>query len=329
MTQAIKRVQTLSVDEFRSDFLEREQPVVISGGISHWPAITLWTDDYLSMHAGNVILRVKSRADYADGKSKRESETEAWIDMASLLSHMSSAEPPELCYARESRLLAEVRQLENDIRTPDYYTRSLPHQPNRTGYPGPIAWFGPAGTVAQLHWDPEHNLYGQVRGRKYIVVVAPEESHFTYPNIFTVKELGEKPFFRRENRELLDRLEAVARPFRSDDVAERMTEFHEALMHTLSNRDQSTLCDYLLEANNCHVDAENPNLDAHPAFRSATRFDALLSPGDLLFLPYMWHHYVRAVEPSISVNWFFLPIKGGDSISLRNTKRILAGHLAP
>lgn len=329
MTQAIKRVKTLSVDEFRSDFLEPKQPVIISGGISHWPAITLWTNDYLSMHAGHVILRVKSRADYANGKSKRETEAEAQIDLASLLSHMSSAEPPELCYARESRLLAEARQLENDIHTPDYYIGSLPHQPSRTGYPGPIAWLGPAGTVAQLHWDPEHNLYGQVRGQKYVVVVAPEESHLTYPNIFTVRELGEKPFFRGEHRELLDKLEAIARPFRSDDVAERMTEFHEALTRALSTRDQSTLCDYLLEANNCHVDAEHPNLDAHPAFRSATRFDALLAPGDLLFLPYMWHHYVRAVEPSISVNWFFLPIRGEDNISLGNTKRILVGHLAP
>lgn len=329
MIQAIKRVNALSVDEFRSDFLEREQPVVISGGISHWPAITLWTDDYLLAHAGHVSLRVKSRADYADGKSKRESETEAWIDMARLLSHISSANPPDLCYARESRLLAEAGQLENDICTPDYYTGSLPHEPSRTGYTGPLAWLGPAGTVAQLHWDPEHNLYGQVRGRKYIIAVAPEESHFTYPNIFTVRELGEKPFFRGENRELLDRLEAVARPFRSDHVAERMTEFREALMHALSSRDQSTLCDYLLDANNCHVNAENPNLDAHPAFLSATRFDVLLEPGDLLFLPYMWHHYVRAVEPSISVNWFFLPTREENSFSLGNTKRILMCHLAP
>jgi len=329
MTQAIKRVKALSVNEFRSDFLEPERPVVITGGISHWPAITLWTDDYLMAQAGHATLRVKSRSDYGDGKSKRESEPEAWIDMASLLSHMSSADPPDLSYARESRLLDEARQLQNDILTPDYYTESLPHRPSRIGYSGPLAWLGPAGTVAQLHWDPEHNLYGQVRGRKYIIVVAPEESHLTYPNIFTVSELGEKSFFRSENCELLDRLEAAARPFRSDHVAERITEFREVLMRSLSSRDQSTLCDYLLEANNCHVNAENPNLDAHPAFRLATRFDAVLEAGDLLFLPYMWHHYVRALEPSISVNWFFLPTQGEDSFPLGEMKRILVDHLAP
>jgi hypothetical protein len=269
------------------------------------------------------MVRVKPRADYADGASQREEEGEATCDIATLLTLMTSPEPPELSYARESRLLAQAPELQRDISTPDYVERSRPHLPNRTGYAGPSAWLGPAGTIAQLHWDPEHNMYCQVRGRKYVVVIAPDDGPYTYPNVFTVSALRTKPFFRSHTT-LLDRIETIAHQYPARELA-----FREALHGSLDEGDLSTLCDYLLDANNCHADAETPNLTAYPLFGRARRFDALLSPGDLLFLPRMWFHYVRALDTSISINWFFLPVRSRDTPSQESAQRILLAHLVP
>lgn len=52
----------------------------------------------------------------------------------------------------------------------------------------------------------------------------------------------------------------------------------------------------------CEVDAEQPDLDRHPDFAEVPRHQALLQPGDALFLPVAWWHHVRALDISLSVS---------------------------
>lgn len=54
--------------------------------------------------------------------------------------------------------------------------------------------------------------------------------------------------------------------------------------------------------NASRVDAEAPDLDAHPAFATAPRWETSLRPGEMLFMPArLWHH-VRAETASLSVS---------------------------
>ena len=53
------------------------------------------------------------------------------------------------------------------------------------------------------------------------------------------------------------------------------------------------------------VDVEHPDVARFPAFTKAQPIEVILEPGDLLFLPAGFWHYVRGLEMSISLNWFF------------------------
>ena len=53
------------------------------------------------------------------------------------------------------------------------------------------------------------------------------------------------------------------------------------------------------------VDVERPDAAAHPLYDPAHGVDAVLGPGDALFIPRGWWHWVRSLCPSLSVNFFF------------------------
>ena len=56
------------------------------------------------------------------------------------------------------------------------------------------------------------------------------------------------------------------------------------------------------------VDFDDPDYGRHPRFRKAlaTAQTALLEPGDAIFIPSMWWHHVRSLEPfNVLVNYWW------------------------
>lgn len=53
------------------------------------------------------------------------------------------------------------------------------------------------------------------------------------------------------------------------------------------------------------VDVENPDLEKFPKFAEAPFLSCILSPGELLFIPVKYWHYVRALDLSFSVSFWW------------------------
>ena len=53
------------------------------------------------------------------------------------------------------------------------------------------------------------------------------------------------------------------------------------------------------------VDVEHPDLDRFPEFSLATAYEVIVGPGDFVYIPAKCWHYVRALTPSISINFWF------------------------
>ncbi|XP_022288659.2 HSPB1-associated protein 1 homolog [Crassostrea virginica] len=50
------------------------------------------------------------------------------------------------------------------------------------------------------------------------------------------------------------------------------------------------------------VNIKNPDLQQHPLFKNARPYTVVLEPGQVLYVPHHWWHYVESLENSISVN---------------------------
>ncbi|KAF7691054.1 lysine-specific demethylase 8 [Silurus meridionalis] len=57
--------------------------------------------------------------------------------------------------------------------------------------------------------------------------------------------------------------------------------------------------------NTSQVDVENPDVDQFPDFLKATYQECVLEPGDVLFIPKQHWHYVRSLELSFSVSFWW------------------------
>lgn len=317
--------------EIKSDYSELNNlltPFVIRGGVKNWKAIKSWSKNYFIKSAGDYSVNIKPKADYVDGKSMREIEEQKTVQLKDAMELIFDSDSPHLSYIRESDLLSRCSSLAKDIDEPIYLADSKPHAFPRTGSFDPKIWIGPGNTVAQLHWDPEHNFYAQVVGRKKVIILSPNELPHTYPNIFSIAELKNKTFFAK-NKNLLLKLQLCLEKFLHAEKGGQQKEFREQLKKELTKSEVSLLCDFLLDVNNCDVNAETPDYLLHPQFSETKRYEVILESGDLLFIPYFWYHYFRSLEPSISVNWFFLPENLSDTIGEGQQLEILLNHLTP
>lgn len=53
------------------------------------------------------------------------------------------------------------------------------------------------------------------------------------------------------------------------------------------------------------MEVENPDLRRFPEFAEAPYLDCVLQPGDVLFIPVQHWHYVRSLELSFSVSFWW------------------------
>eukprot|EP00929_Paragymnodinium_shiwhaense_P051590 TRINITY_DN25940_c0_g1_i1.p1 TRINITY_DN25940_c0_g1~~TRINITY_DN25940_c0_g1_i1.p1 ORF type:complete len:576 (-),score=59.55 TRINITY_DN25940_c0_g1_i1:17-1744(-) len=128
----------------------------------------------------------------------------------------------------------------------------------------PNAWIGTRGTVTTLHSDTSDGFLCQVAGYKYVRLYGPLEA---------IADAQEQP----------------------GDVPCQTDKLY---------------ADFYEEANSgkrfgtSPVRIERPDFEEHPLFREAQYTEAIIGPGDMLYIPEGHWHYIRSLTTSVSVNFW-------------------------
>lgn len=203
---------------------------------------------------------------------------EEFVAVDSSSSSLASSEEAEgegrpTAYLAQHQLLLQLPHLRSDIRVPDLCYTAPPQHPTDHSLDQPEidepmlnAWFGPPGTITPLHTDPYHNLLVQVVGRKYVRLYAPQESG-------RMRARGKEDGVEMGNTSLLDVgvLEGWDRPEEEED------------------EDGG-------DSDGQHAEEERL------LFKTVPFVDCILEPGDTLYIPIGWWHYVRGLSVSFSVS---------------------------
>ena len=240
----VPRIRPPSLLEFKSTIIKNGRPVIITDAMNGWPAMKRWNDiSYLRRIAGHRTVPVEFGKHYMDlNWSQKLIRFEDFLQNHICTSASPTSPHGGKAYLAQHRLFDQIPELAKDIMTPDYCV--LGENDVDTN-----AWFGPEGTISNLHHDPKHNLLSQVVGQKYIRLYEHKHTSRLYPY---------------------------------DGV--------------MSNTSQ------VVDVENFRSASEKKK---YPLFPTTPYFDCVLKPGEMLYIPPRVWHYVRSLETSFSVSFWW------------------------
>lgn len=145
-------------------------PILIKDLISDWPALTKWKSPSFWLNtAGHRFFPVEIGKNYLSENWKQDiMQLKQYFD-----NYIFSTDPENIAYIAQHNWLHQIPSLSQDFSTPDLCEIYL--NPNQDR-PLIHMWFGIKGAFSPLHFDKYNNIFTQIVGYKYFLLVDPRFS---------------------------------------------------------------------------------------------------------------------------------------------------------
>src|SRR5919202_2271691 len=173
----VERRSRLSRQEFLENYYAKNTPVILTDMMDDWPAISLWSPEYLKTKYGNVQVEIQSNRnsdpDYEINcvQHKKIVKLSEYVDMV-----VSGGERKKyyIIFNNKNPEREKLKGLLDDIHMfPEFLDES--DTKGRVFF-----WFGPTGTITPLHHDPLNLMMAQVYGRKRWRIISPDHTPLLY-----------------------------------------------------------------------------------------------------------------------------------------------------
>ncbi|EXJ87834.1 hypothetical protein A1O1_04761 [Capronia coronata CBS 617.96] len=325
----VPQMERPSMTEF-ANFMRREKrPVLLKGILDHWPALDRWesTSYWIDKTmGGRRLVPIELGRSYTDDDWGQEIMPFGEFLSRHILStsdgNRAAKEDMKTGYLAQHDLFKQIPALRNDIAIPDYcFLDAPPAEPGTPVYlskckeksdhkashpttlPTPSSWengededavdtdadgevhtniwFGPAWTISPLHHDPYHNILCQVTGEKYIRMYSPHHSKALLPK-------------------------------RSDEPAPHIIQ-HGTASGEVTRSQLEDQCKGTIDmSNTSKVDVAAMELspyedwdEVYPGISQVPYVECILEPGQALYIPVGWWHYVRSCSVGVSVSFWW------------------------
>jgi hypothetical protein len=161
----VVRRDKISRDEFLQEFYSTNRPVIITGMMDDWPAMSKWCPDYFSGRFGDREVEVQTGRNASPDYEIQSDKFVGRMRFGDFVERVRTAGETNDFYltanndSHNRKALAEL--WEDIVQIPEYL---------RADQPGGFFWMGPAGTLTPFHHDLTNNFMAQVIGRKRVKI---------------------------------------------------------------------------------------------------------------------------------------------------------------
>ena len=213
----ISRRHKPSYGDFANEFLLPRTPVVLTGALENWNALTKWTPEFFKQTYGTISLQVTGQPYTLGGFIPMREDGRA-LTMAEFIGMvMNSSDENPAPYLRNVHLEKFLPELMEDVSPlPEYFSPNWLQGPftkplNSRLHGGNCELYigGTGGKFPVLHFDTWHihTFLSQICGIKEYTIYAPEDSAYLYPNMNTSRvgdidnvDLNKFPLFAKATR---------------------------------------------------------------------------------------------------------------------------------
>ncbi|HEY3889092.1 MAG TPA: DUF6065 family protein, partial [Caulobacteraceae bacterium] len=168
----IERRAGLDAEEFLECYYAVNRPVILTGELADWPALSRWTPDYLKARLGDRPVEYQggraanARFEMEKDVHRRQAPFAAFMDE---ISRPGAGNDAYITAYNSERNAETLALLHEDMRPLGKFLDPDMRHPNG------MMWIGPAGTATSLHYDLTNNLIAQVVGRKRLKILPAAE----------------------------------------------------------------------------------------------------------------------------------------------------------
>jgi lysine-specific demethylase 8 len=169
----VERIEAPSVASFRERFERLRRPIIITGAMHAWQAVSRWTPEYLVARHGDARVQVRSSeldAPQLFAGDPQKAFARREVAFATAVREAESTHPAARQYLQHCAIARELPELLPDLERPPYCPRWFVSPA--------FLWLAGPGTVNPLHYDLNHVLMAQIKGCKRYVLFAPRDSRW-------------------------------------------------------------------------------------------------------------------------------------------------------
>lgn len=283
--------------DFFHNYLKISKPVIITGALDTWQALSKWTNTFFRDNYGDRKVHIKLTPDgnfegvelaslfenyetfkipasvykqlpYPDLVVVRPATANMNIsEFIDIIEHVSNGSRKGFSgYLEYSSIADIIPELETDIDTMPFFDNMLKLEHTNI-------WLSDGNTLGKLHFDPFDNFLCQLSGKKEVILFEPHDNTQLYeahiPEAMLYYNISTRTFYRKE---LVDTTSMVMSP----------------------------------------VDILKPNYQRFPKFADTYPMNCTISEGEVLFMPAFWWHEVqshpnRNQGRNLAVNYWYEP----------------------
>ncbi|GLV45725.1 Jumonji domain containing 7 [Carabus blaptoides fortunei] len=264
--------------EFHREYVSKNIPVLIKGGVKTWPATKKWNIEYFKQTIPDKVVTVAATPNgYADGILTKDGTDifvmpeEIQMGMSEFLMNLQNPRDNYILYIQKqnSNLTEDFSELIPDIECDvSWASEAFNKKPDAVNF-----WMGDERAITSMHKDPYENIYCVIDGYKDFILIPPTDlwciPYKNYP-VATFKN--------------------------TKDTYDLVYQFSDP--NDLGTKENSIL-PWIA------IDPLEPDLTNYPRYADANVYRVRVEKGDCLYLPSLWFHHVRQSHACIAVNYWY------------------------
>lgn len=185
----IPRIKTPEFKTFIKDYYAQHRPVILTQGVSHWPAMQKWTPHYFAETIADGLIEVQMGRNSVKDFERKSPALKQMISMRDFVEKVSSAGESNDFYMTANntqKSQSAIAPLYEDILDFGEGYCDLT-QKNSLSF----LWFGPKGTFTPLHHDLTNNMLVQIYGRKKVTLVPALQTPYLHNDRWVFSKISD------------------------------------------------------------------------------------------------------------------------------------------